>query len=150
VWFSMSRDGLLPGWFSKTDRHGTPQRVTWIAGITSAFLAGVFPIKEVADLTNIGILAAFVVVCLSVIIFRYRKPDAPRTFRLPLMPLVPAFGILSSGFLMTQLPLATWVRFAVWLVIGLTIYFFYGRKHSLMNPNSPRHEELEEMHRPVA
>ncbi|BAS11431.1 uncharacterized amino acid permease YfnA [Arthrobacter sp. Hiyo4] len=148
VWFSMSRDGLLPGWFAKTDRHGTPQRVTWIAGITSAFLAGVFPIKEVADLTNIGILAAFVVVCLAVIVFRYKKPDAPRSFRLPLMPLVPAFGILSSGFLMTQLPLATWGRFGVWLVVGLAIYFFYGRKHSLMNPNSPRHEEAVEMHRP--
>jgi APA family basic amino acid/polyamine antiporter len=149
VWFSMSRDGLLPGWFAKTDRHGTPQRVTWIAGITSAFLAGVFPIKEVADLTNIGILAAFVVVCLSVIIFRYKRPDAPRTFRLPLMPLVPAFGILSSGFLMTQLPFATWVRFVIWLVIGLAIYFGYGRKHSLMNPNSPRHQEAVEMHTPV-
>ncbi|MDQ0674662.1 APA family basic amino acid/polyamine antiporter [Pseudarthrobacter siccitolerans] len=149
VWFSMSRDGLLPGWFAKTDRHGTPQRVTWIAGITSAFLAGVFPIKEVADLTNIGILAAFVVVCLSVIIFRYKKPDAPRTFRLPLMPLVPAFGILSSGFLMTQLPWETWVRFLVWLIIGLAIYFFYGRRHSLMNPNSPRHQEIVEMHGPV-
>jgi APA family basic amino acid/polyamine antiporter len=149
VWFSMSRDGLLPGWFAKTDRHGTPQRVTWIAGITSAFLAGVFPIKEVADLTNIGILAAFVVVCLSVIIFRYKRPDAPRTFRLPLMPLVPAFGILSSGFLMTQLPWETWVRFLVWLIIGLAIYFFYGRRHSLMNPNSPRHQEIVEMHRPV-
>ena len=86
VWFSMSRDGLLPGWFSKTDRHGTPQRVTWIAGVGAALLAGVFPIKAVADLTNIGILAAFVVVCVSVIVFRYKKPDAPRTFRLPLMP----------------------------------------------------------------
>jgi len=149
VWFSMSRDGLLPGWFAKTDRHGTPQRVTWIAGITSAFLAGVFPIKEVADLTNIGILAAFVVVCLSVVTVPLKKQDAPRTFRLPLMPLVPAFGILSSGFLMTQLPFATWVRFAIWLVIGLAIYFGYGRKHSLMNPNSPRHEEAVEMHTPV-
>ncbi len=90
VWFSMSRDGLLPGWFAKTDRHGTPQRVTWIAGVASAFLAGVFPpIKEVADLTNIGILAAFVVVCISVIVFRYTKPNAPRTFRLPFMPVVP-------------------------------------------------------------
>jgi APA family basic amino acid/polyamine antiporter len=77
VWFSMSRDGLLPGWFSKTDRHGTPQRVTWIGGVASALLAGVFPIKAVADLTNIGILAAFVVVCISVIIFRYTKPEAP-------------------------------------------------------------------------
>jgi basic amino acid/polyamine antiporter, APA family len=149
VWFSMSRDGLLPGWFSKTDRHGTPQRVTWIAGVASALLAGVFPIKAVADLTNIGILAAFVVVCVSVIVFRYRKPDAPRTFRLPLMPLVPAFGVVSSGFLMLQLHWETWLRFIVWLVIGLVIYFGYGRRHSLMNPDSPRHAEAVEMHRSV-
>jgi basic amino acid/polyamine antiporter, APA family len=149
VWFSMSRDGLLPGWFSKTDSRGTPQRVTWIAGVASALLAGVFPIKAVADLTNIGILAAFVVVCVAVIVFRYKKPDAPRTFRLPLMPLVPAFGVLSSGFLMLQLHWETWLRFLVWLVIGLAIYFGYGRKHSLMNPDSPRHAEAEEMHRPV-
>ena len=139
VWFSMSRDGLLPAWFSQTDKHGTPQRVTWIAGISSAFLAGVFPIKEVADLTNIGILAAFVVVCTSVIVFRYKKPDAPRTFRLPFMPFVPAFGVLASAFLMIQLHWETWVRFGVWLIIGLAIYFFYGRHHSLMNPDSPRH-----------
>lgn len=144
VWFSMSRDGLLPGWFAKTDRNGTPQRVTWIAGVASALLAGVFPIKAVADLTNIGILAAFVVVCLSVIIFRYKRPDAPRTFRLPLMPLVPAFGMLASGFLMLQLHWETWLRFGGWLVIGLIIYFAYGRRHSLMNPNSPRHTALSD------
>ncbi len=141
VWFSMSRDGLLPSWFAATDKHGTPQRVTWIAGSASALLAGVFPIKEVADLTNIGILAAFVVVCVAVIVFRYRKPDAPRTFRLPLMPVLPAFGVLASGFLIAQLHWATWARFAVWLVIGLAIYFGYGRRHSLMNPSSPRHLE---------
>lgn len=149
VWFSMSRDGLLPGWFAGTDKHGTPQRVTWIAGISSALLAGVFPIKAVADLTNIGILAAFVVVCLAVIVFRYKKPDAPRTFRLPLMPFIPAFGVLASTLLIWQLPADTKWRFLVWLVIGLAIYFFYGKKHSLMNPNSPRHQELEELHRPV-
>ncbi|MDV2980682.1 amino acid permease [Pseudarthrobacter oxydans] len=149
VWFSMSRDGLLPGWFSKTDRHGTPQRVTWIAGVASALLAGVFPIKAVADLTNIGILAAFVVVCFSVIVFRYKKPDAPRTFRLPFMPFIPAFGVLASAFLMFQLHWETWARFGVWLLVGLAIYFFYGKKHSLMNPNSPRHQEIVEMHRPV-
>ncbi|MCP2031372.1 APA family basic amino acid/polyamine antiporter [Okibacterium sp. HSC-33S16] len=143
VWFSMSRDGLLPAWFSHTDKRGTPQRVTWIAGISSAFLAGVFPIKEVADLTNIGILAAFVVVCTSVIVFRYTKPDAPRTFRLPLMPVVPAFGVVASAFLMIQLHWETWVRFGVWLVIGLAIYFLYGRRHSLMNPDSPRHRTVE-------
>jgi APA family basic amino acid/polyamine antiporter len=138
VWFSMSRDGLLPAWFSGTDRHGTPQRVTWIAGIVSALLAGVFPIRAVADLTNIGILAAFVVVSVAVIVLRRRQPDTPREFRLPLMPWIPAFGVLSSGFLMLQLHWETWLRFAVWLVIGIVIYWFYGRRHSLLNPNSPR------------
>jgi APA family basic amino acid/polyamine antiporter len=139
VWFSMSRDGLLPLWFAGVDRHGTPQRVTWIAGISSALLAGVFPIRQVADLTNIGILSAFIVVCVAVILFRYTRPDAPRTFRLPWMPLVPAFGVLASLFLILQLHWETWVRFVVWLVIGLVIYFAYGRKHSLLNPDSPHH-----------
>ena len=139
VWFSMSRDGLLPRWFSGTDSRGTPQRVTWIAGGASALLAGFFPIRAVADLTNIGILAAFVVVCVAVIVLRRTQPDAPREFRLPLMPWVPAFGVLASGFLMLQLHWATWVRFGVWLIIGMILYWFYGRRHSLLNPDSPRH-----------
>jgi basic amino acid/polyamine antiporter, APA family len=136
VWFSMSRDGLLPAWFAHTDHNGTPQRVTWIAGIGAALLAGVFPIRAVADLTNIGILSAFIVVCVSVILFRYTRPDAPRTFRLPLMPIVPIFGVLASLFLILQLHWETWVRFGVWLVIGLVIYFAYGRRHSVLNPES--------------
>jgi APA family basic amino acid/polyamine antiporter len=140
VWFSMSRDGLLPTWFAKVDRGGTPQRVTWIAGIASAVLAGVFPIRAVADLTNIGILSAFVVVCAAVILFRYTRPDTPRSFRLPFMPFVPAFGVLSSLFLMLQLHWETWLRFGIWLLIGLVIYFAYGRKHSLLNPDSPLHQ----------
>ncbi|WP_448612591.1 amino acid permease [Modestobacter sp. URMC 112] len=140
VWFSMSRDGLLPTWFAKVDRGGTPQRVTWIAGIASALLAGVFPIRAVADLTNIGILSAFVVVCAAVILFRYTRPDTPRSFRLPFMPFVPAFGVLASLFLMFQLHWETWLRFVIWLLIGLVIYFAYGRKHSLLNPDSPLHE----------
>jgi APA family basic amino acid/polyamine antiporter len=143
VWFSMSRDGLLPVWFSRVDRHGTPQRVTWIAGIASAVLAGVFPIRAVADLTNIGILAAFVVVCVAVILFRRTRPEAPRSFRLPFMPFVPAFGVLASGFLMLQLHGETWVRFGVWLAIGLVLYFGYGRRHSLLNPDSPHHHRGE-------
>ncbi|MFD1213921.1 amino acid permease [Arthrobacter sp. GCM10027362] len=145
VWFSMSRDGLLPYWFAVTDKHGTPQRVTWIAGIASALLAGVFPIRAVADLTNIGILAAFVVVCVAVIVLRRTRPDVPRTFRLPWMPVVPAFGVLASGFLMLQLHWETWLRFVIWLIIGLLIYFFYSRKHSLMNPSSPRHAFLKSL-----
>ncbi|MBB2921600.1 amino acid permease [Cellulomonas cellasea] len=139
VWFSMSRDGLLPTWFAGVDRHGTPQRVTWIAGIASALLAGVFPIRAVADLTNIGILSAFVVVCVAVIMFRRTRPDAERSFRLPFMPFVPAFGVLASLFLILQLHWETWVRFGVWLVIGLVLYFAYGRRHSLLNPDSPHH-----------
>ncbi|MFF1573779.1 amino acid permease [Leifsonia sp. NPDC058292] len=138
VWFSMSRDGLLPKWFSRVDRRGVPQRVTWIAGTASAVLAGVLPIRAVADLTNIGILAAFVVVCISVIVFRYTKPSAERSFRLPWMPVVPAFGVLASLFLITQLHWETWLRFAVWLVVGLIIYFAYSRHHSLLNPDRPR------------
>lgn len=139
VWFSMSRDGLLPTWFAGVDAHGTPQRVTWIAGVASALLAGVFPIRAVADLTNIGILSAFVVVCVAVIMFRRTRPDAARSFRLPLMPFVPAFGVLASLFLISQLHWETWVRFGVWLVIGLALYFGYGRRHSLLNPDSPHH-----------
>ncbi|MGY1736199.1 amino acid permease [Geodermatophilus sp. SYSU D00684] len=139
VWFSMSRDGLLPPWFAKVDRTGTPQRVTWIAGAGAAVLAGVFPIRAVADLTNIGILSAFIVVCVAVILFRYTRPDTPRPFRLPLMPVVPAFGVLASLFLIWQLPWETWARFGVWLLIGLVVYFAYGRKHSLLAPDSPSH-----------
>ncbi|NKG22008.1 amino acid permease [Paeniglutamicibacter sp. ANT13_2] len=130
LWFSMSRDGLLPGWFAKTDRHGTGQRVTRIAGIASAFLAGAFPIEAVADLTNIGILAAFVVACLAVIIFR-----------LHFMPVIPAFGLLASGFLMLQLLWETWLRFAVWLVVSLAIYFLLRPQASLMIPDSPRYDD---------
>lgn len=141
VWFAMSRDGLLPHWFAATDPHGVPHRVTWIAGVASAALAGFLPIRAVADLTNIGILAAFVVVCVAVIVLRRRRPDAQRSFRLPLMPIVPLFGVLSSGFLMTQLHWETWLRFAIWLVIGLVIYFAHGRRHSLLDPDSPRRRE---------
>lgn len=139
VWFSMSRDGLLPRWFSRVDRRGVPQRVTWIAGAGSAVLAGLLPIRLVAELTNIGILCAFVVVCLAVIVLRYTKPEAQRTFRLPMMPVIPIIGIAFSLSLIYQLPWDTWLRFGIWLLIGLVVYFGYGRHHSLMNPQSPLH-----------
>ncbi|WP_108250197.1 amino acid permease [Planctomonas deserti] len=139
VWFSMSRDGLLSPWFAKTDaKYHVPARVTWIVGIGSAVFAGFFPITIVAELTNIGILLAFVVVCVAVIVLRYRRPEVPRTFRLPLMPVVPAIGVIFSMWLVLSLPWETWVRFGVWLVIGLAIYWFYGRHHSLLNPRSRR------------
>ncbi len=140
VWFSMSRDGLMPKWFAKTDpkRH-VPTRVTWILGVASAVLAGVLPIGIVAELTNIGILLAFVVVCSAVIVLRYRQPDLDRQFRLPLMPVVPIIGIIASLWLVTFLQWETWVRFAIWFAIGLGVYFGYSRKHSrLAQPSRER------------
>ncbi|MER7133505.1 amino acid permease [Streptosporangium saharense] len=133
VWFSMSRDGLLPRWFAKTHptRH-VPTRVTWIVGVISALIAGFLPIVEAAELTNIGILLAFVVVCASVIVLRYRRPELPRTFRCPGMPFVPAIGILFSLWLITFLQWQTWVRFAVWFLIGLVVYFAYSYRHSAL------------------
>jgi APA family basic amino acid/polyamine antiporter len=131
VWFSMSRDGLLPHWFAKTHptRH-VPVRVTWIVGAGSALIAGFLPIGEAAELTNIGILLAFVVVCIAVIVLRYRQPDLPRKFRCPGMPFVPAIGVVFSLWLITFLAWQTWLRFAVWLVIGLVIYFGYSYRNS--------------------
>jgi APA family basic amino acid/polyamine antiporter len=104
--------------------------VTWIAGGISAIIAGFLPIREAAELTNIGILLAFVVVCIAVIVLRYRRPDLPRTFRLPGMPVIPALGVIFSIWLITFLTPTTWLRFAVWFLLGLIIYFGYSRRRS--------------------
>ncbi|MER6471939.1 amino acid permease [Streptomyces collinus] len=133
VWFSMSRDGLLPAWFAKTHptRH-VPTRVTWIVGVGSALIAGFVPIGEAAELTNIGILLAFVVVCTAVIVLRYRRPDLPRAFRTPWMPFLPALGVVFSIWLITFLQWQTWVRFVVWFLIGCVIYFGYSYRRSAL------------------
>ncbi|GGL04517.1 amino acid permease [Mangrovihabitans endophyticus] len=134
VWYSMSRDGLLPQWFARLHpvRH-VPTRVTWITGVASAVIAGFLPIREAAELTNIGILLAFVVVCVAVIVLRYRRPEVPREFRLPGMPVVPAIGVVFSIWLITFLAPVTWLRFAVWFVLGLVVYATYSRRHSRLN-----------------
>ncbi|MET7289193.1 amino acid permease [Streptomyces sp. NPDC005573] len=138
VWFSMSRDGLLPRWFAKTHptRH-VPTRVTWIVGAGSALIAGFVPIGQAAELTNIGILLAFVVVCVAVIVLRHRRPDLPRGFRTPWMPYTPALGAVFSLWLITYLTWQTWVRFAVWFVIGCAIYFGYSYRHSALAGRPP-------------
>ncbi|MGW0993323.1 amino acid permease [Streptomyces sp. NPDC002520] len=138
VWFSMSRDGLLPRWFAKTHptRH-VPTRVTWIVGAASALIAGFLPIGEAAELTNIGILLAFVVVCVAVIVLRYRQPELPRSFRTPWMPFVPALGVVFSIWLITFLQWQTWVRFAVWFLIGCVIYFGYSYRRSALAARPP-------------
>ncbi|MEU4107359.1 amino acid permease [Streptomyces sp. NPDC027717] len=138
VWFSMARDGLLPRWFAKTHptRH-VPTRVTWIVGVGAACIAAFVPIGEAAELTNIGILLAFVVVCAAVIVLRYRQPDLPRGFRTPWMPFIPALGVLFSLWLISFLQWQTWVRFAIWFLIGCVIYFGYSYRHSVLARRPP-------------
>jgi APA family basic amino acid/polyamine antiporter len=130
VWFAISRDGLLPEWFAHTNARHSPSRPVWIVGLVSAAIGGFMPIGDAAELTNIGILLAFVVVSAAVIVLRYRSPDLPRTFRTPLMPFTPLLGIAFSIWLVSQLQGLTWLRFVVWLAIGVAIYAFYGYKHS--------------------
>ncbi|MFI6602423.1 amino acid permease [Nonomuraea sp. NPDC050536] len=131
VWFAMSRDGLLPRWFAYLHpERRVPVRITWIVGVVSGLIAGFLPIREAAELTNIGILLAFVVVCIAIIVLHYRRPDLPRTFRTPLMPFTPAIGVVFSLWLITFLSPVTWVRFIVWFIIGMIIYFTYSYRHS--------------------
>ncbi|WP_213575536.1 amino acid permease [Rhodococcus sp. USK13] len=138
VWFAMSRDGLLPEWFAKTHPvRKVPTRVTWIVGVGSALMAGFLPINTVAELTNIGILSAFIVVCIAVAVLRHTRPEVPRSFRLPFMPVVPIIGVVFSGWLILSLPWETWLRFGIWLILGLLVYFFYSRTHSKLESSEP-------------
>ncbi len=132
VWFAMSRDKLLPDTFSRIHpRFQTPHISTIAAGIAVGIPAGIWDIGTFADLSNIGTLFAFIVVSAGVLRLRKTQPDRPRGFRVPLVPYLPVFSIVCCLILMTSLPLETWIRFFVWLVIGLAIYYFYGRHRTL-------------------
>jgi len=131
VWFAMSRDGLLPAAFSRVHRRfRTPHISTWVAGLLVAIPAGMFDIGTLADLSNIGTLFAFVLVSLGVLVLRRRQPERQRAFRAPWVPVLPIAAIACCLVLMASLPLETWLRFVIWLILGLTIYFFYSRRHS--------------------
>jgi APA family basic amino acid/polyamine antiporter len=128
IFYSMSRDGLLPPLFSRLHaRFRTPHITTAITGIVVAIASGLFPISVLGQLVSMGTLLAFAIVCTGVLILRKTEPDIPRPFRTPGMPWVPVVGTLICFYLMSVLPLATWIRLFVWLAIGLTIYFTYGR-----------------------
>jgi basic amino acid/polyamine antiporter, APA family len=132
VFFSMSRDGLLPKIFSEIHpRFRTPYKSNIVLGCFIALFAGLVPIRVVGEMTSIGTLLAFVMVCIGVLILRKRMPDAPRAFRTPWVPVVPILGIISCSVMMAALPADTWLRLGIWLVIGMGIYFGYSRKHSL-------------------
>jgi APA family basic amino acid/polyamine antiporter len=131
VWYAMSRDGLFPKFFSKIHpRFQTPHWSTWVAGLAVGIPGGIFATEDAADLSNIGTLFAFALVSLGVIILRRTQPDRPRIFRVPLVPWFPLISIILCGGLMTGLTVITWLRFIIWLVLGLLIYVFYSRHRS--------------------
>lgn len=133
IFYSMSRDGLLPKSFAKIHpKYGTPHITTWITGISCAVISGLFPLDLLGELISIGTMLAFSLVCAGVLVLRRTRPDLPRPFRTPLVPLVPLLGIGSCVLQMYFLPLITWLNLALWMTLGLAIYFGYSRKHSLL------------------
>jgi APA family basic amino acid/polyamine antiporter len=127
----MSRDGLLPRFFSHVHpRFRTPHRPTILLGVIIAIVAGFTSLSELAELVNIGTLFAFVLVSIGVWILRRTRPDLPRSFRVPLVPVLPIVSALACLYLMLNLPAETWARFVIWMIIGIALYFVYGRRHS--------------------
>ena len=133
--FAMSRDGLLPKRLSTVHpRFHTPFFATWLVGIVFGLIAATIPLNILAELINIGTLAAFTMVSVAVVVLRKRRPDLPRAFRCPGVPYVPALAVILCVGLMTFLSWVTWVAFSIWLVLGLIIYFGYARRRSLLHP----------------
>jgi APA family basic amino acid/polyamine antiporter len=141
VFFAMSRDRLLPSAFARVSpRFGTPLRTTMLTGVIVAAIATFVPLTALAELVNIGTLFAFVLVAIGVLVLRRTRPDLKRAFRCPGVPAVPVLAVLSALYLMLNLPAATWVRFLVWMVLGLVVYVAHGARSSRLatDPNYPR------------
>lgn len=138
ILYTMSIDGLLPPVLGRVHKkYRTPHITTIIVGVIVAAISGLFPIDLIAELVSIGTLLAFMMVCVSVVILRVKRPDMHRPFKTPMIWVVAILGSLGCIYLMTSLPLSTWERLGIWTIIGFLIYFFYGRKHSKLNsPNN--------------
>jgi APA family basic amino acid/polyamine antiporter len=132
----MANDGLLPKSFGKVHpKFRTPYVTTIITGVAAAIIAGILPIKILGELVSIGTLLAFIIVCLGIIVLRYKNPDSPRAFKTPFVPWIPLAGMAICLTQMIALPWDTWLRLIGWMALGLIIYFVYSRHHSkLMKP----------------
>jgi APA family basic amino acid/polyamine antiporter len=132
VLYAMAKDGLLPPKFFGAihPRFRTPWKATILAGLLAAIVGSVTPIDDIGRMVNIGTLLAFVIVCISILVLRYKDPDRARPFRTPWVPFVPVMGILFNGYMMYKLGIWNWTRLIVWLIVGLFVYFFYSRHHS--------------------
>jgi len=138
IFYSMSKDGLLPPIFSKVHpRFKTPYVSTIITGSVAMIIAGILPISILGELVSIGTLLAFIIVCVSVMVLRKSKPDIERPFKTPWVPMVPILGASFCVLMMMSLPVDTWLRLIIWMAIGFAIYFFYGIKHSKLRQNTP-------------
>ncbi|WP_432923877.1 amino acid permease [Microbispora sp. CA-135349] len=144
VLFAMCRDNLLPRTLAKVHpTFRTPYRITIVIGVATALLAALIPLSAIAELVNIGTLFAFVIVAVAVVILRRTRPDLPRAFRTPFVPLVPVLSVLASAYLMLNLPVETWIRFFVWMIVGSAVYFLYGHRRSRVAATTPGESVLE-------
>jgi APA family basic amino acid/polyamine antiporter len=144
--FAMARDGLFPQWLAKTHpKFRTPYRITIVTGIIIAVIAAIVPLSTLVEMINIGTLFAFMIVSVAVIVLRRKRPDVPRAFKVPLVPWIPALAVIVCGYLALSLPMDTWIRFVVWLAIGVVIYFAYSQRHSRLGrgyADEADHEEV--------
>ena len=131
IFLSMSRDGLLPAWAGRIHpRYHTPHISTLVTGVVVAIAAGLTPIGTLGTLVSIGTLMAFVIVSIGIVVLRRTRPDLPRPFRMPWVPVLPILSAAVSLVLMLGLPRATWERLILWMAIGIVVYFAYGQRHS--------------------
>ncbi|TDC99067.1 amino acid permease [Saccharopolyspora terrae] len=145
VGFAMARDGLLPVYFAKVHpKYRTPYRITVITGIVVAIIASLTPIDVLAEMTNIGTLFAFVLVSIGVLVMRRTRPDLPRAFRVPLVPVIPILAALACLYLMLNLEGWTWLRFGIWMALGLLIYFVYSKHRSRLGRGETIEDAAEE------
>jgi APA family basic amino acid/polyamine antiporter len=136
VFFTMSKDGLVPKVFSDVHpKFGTPYKSNILFAVFVSLFAAFVPVNIVGEMVSIGTLFAFILVCIGIIVMRRTNPDTPRPFRAPWVPFTPIAGIVVCLSMMVSLPLDTWLRLAIWMILGVIIYYAYGKKHSVVRKN---------------